>query len=328
METSVLYPVQVLREHITELEAAVALCLADARQKPVHKLRTETRRLGALLLLLTRVPKLPKHHKEAAAFQRALRKLRRAAGDVRDFDVHRSMLKALSGAVPDKSGSGEGTSVPKNAAVELRRHMRRERDKAAAALQQLLAHRQVKTTRAAEALLESLRPAQRLAVAGPDLLRDAQAVLVQDGFLDRNALGTLSEEDLHTVRKAAKAARYVAECQPDDPALAAAARRFESLQEAGGQWHDALELARAARLHFGKDHVLTRFYRQERDRKLEAYRAALESERGSAAESPTVHRKHKPVSATRLISSAAYAKISPIVTGRFAPKVQLRNTSA
>ena len=308
MSSPVAYPVQVLREHITALEAALSVCLADPGGKPVHKLRTETRRVEALLLLLALVPGLPEHRKQSSTLLRSLARLRRAAGAVRDLDVHRKMLEtfattenaiAANGAGKDghapaktasakKKSSGakaaadgsqaarrEAAALLSDSAEELRKRMGKERDKAATALQHLLVRRQAKTALASEALLKALEPAEDLVLPAADLLRDAESVLARDGLLQPEAVARLKEERLHQVRKAAKAARYVAESLPDDLALAEAARGFESLQEAGGQWHDALELARAARRYFGKGHELTATYRRQRDDKLGAYRAAL-----------------------------------------------------
>ncbi len=329
MSSSVALPVQVLREHITALEAAITVCLADPGHKPVHKLRTETRRVEALLLLLALVPGLPEHRKQASALLRALAKLRRAAGEVRDLDVHRKMLEEFAeteDGLAHKEPSSNGTRPPKaksaakaapattkarakhtedreqssaahlsDAATDLRKQMARDRDKAATALQDLLKERQKKTARAAEKLLEVLEPAQEVALPAPDLLRDAESVLTRAGLLNPDTLPELKEDDLHSVRKAAKAARYVAETLPDDEALAEAARGFEALQEAGGQWHDALELARAARRYFGKSHDLTVAYKQQRNTKLEAYRAALSARAGTASRSA----KRRPASAKK-----------------------------
>ena len=52
MNASTAYPVKILHEHLRELEGAITACLADPGHKPVHKLRTETRRVEALLVLL------------------------------------------------------------------------------------------------------------------------------------------------------------------------------------------------------------------------------------------------------------------------------------
>lgn len=281
MSSSVLFPVQALREHITALEAALSVCLADPDHKPVHRLRTETRRVEALLLLLAAVPGLPEHRDEASTLLRSLRKLRRAAGEVRDLDVHRKMLDELAEAAPGEDSSASPAQATDSklatAAADLRKQMGEERDKAASALQNLLKDRQTKTARAAEALLDVLHPADQLPLPAADLLRDAEAVLYRDQLLRQGKVAKLSEDELHSVRKSAKAARYLAETLPEDASLVAAAEQFEALQEAGGHWHDALELARASRQHFGKGHELTASYREQRDQNLDLYRKALEA---------------------------------------------------
>lgn len=296
-------PVQVLREHVTALEAALSVCLADPDGKPVHRLRTQTRRVEALLMLLELLPSLPAHRKPSTQLKRCLKKLRRAAGEVRDLDVHRKLLEGLASAEKDDAAFGDAepdlgpetladsddstnTAVLSHSAGELRERLGRERVEAAKDLQDLLRHQQSKTARAAEKLLEALEPAKNFALPSPDLLRDAELVLTRDGLLKRAGERKLNGEELHTVRKAAKRARYLAEMLPEDALLVEAAQGFEALQEAGGQWHDALELAQAARQHFGKAHLLTALYRAEREQRLETYRAALASRAAEVKENP------------------------------------------
>lgn len=328
MGASVVYPVQVLREHLSGLEAAITVCLADPDHKPVHKLRTETRRVEALLALLALIPDLPDHQKEAEATQRALTKLRRAAGKVRDLDVHRKMLESFAdeedelGARPAEAkgkahnaneGNGAsakpakgkaakaksagtdagGASTAQDAALlsasakELRDHLSQSRQKAAQELVALLRKRQVKTAKAAQELLQVLCAAEEVPLPGAELLKDAEGLLSRDGLLGKTPISDLGEDELHTIRKSAKRARYLAESLPEDEALTAAAGRFEAMQDAGGQWHDALEIARAARRFFGKGNELVAAYRQERDEKLEAYRALL-------AENTVKQKKNSP----------------------------------
>ena len=287
MVAAVIYPVQVLREHLTALEAAITVCSAGADPKPVHRLRTEARRVEALLSLLALVPGLPEHRSEAAACLGAIARLRRAAGKVRDLDVHRKMLESFaedqdSTAIQGSKAKGKGKSsgnagTLSEFADELRDHLGRKREKAATALTKLVARRQVKTARAAEKLMAVLDPATGFALQGADVLHDAEAVLDRGGPLNAGDIAALGKKDLHNVRKAAKAARYVAESGRKDPALSKAARAFEALQDAGGQWHDALELARLSRRCFGKKHPLTAFYREECGSKLQAYREALKA---------------------------------------------------
>ncbi len=337
MNASPAYPIQILQEHVTGLEAALSVCLAEPGHRPVHRLRTETRRVGALLLLLGLIPELPEHRTESAALMRALGRLRRAAGKVRDLDVHRKMLETLTqeearsrkepaGEIPDSAAAavngnkaqakakraGKAASESETAetgagglsqpASELRKELGHERDKAADALQEILRKRQAKTARAAEKLLAKLETVRDFALPGPELLRDAEALLARSGMPGKGPITKLSKGELHTIRKAAKTARYLAESLPEDATLVAAARGFEALQEAGGQWHDAMELARAARRYFGKGHALTVAFREDRDRKLESYRHALEARAtpgrpGKLAKAAQGQSKKRPIRA-------------------------------
>ncbi len=299
----VTYPVQVLREHGVALEAALSVCLADPSPKSVHRLRTETRRLEAQLFLLAELPTasdLPEHSAAAAHLRKELQRLRRAAGTVRDFDVHRKMLESFT--IPEPNPTDRETRMqhaPEAANAEpeeaqataenartlladgantLRKHLSKHRDAAAEDLQRLLKKRQTKAVRAIEQLLKQLRPAENLALPAPTLLAMAESLLGRTKLPGHTRLPKAGEDDLHDIRKAAKAARYLAETLPGDATAEAAARRFEALQEAGGHWHDALEMARAARHVLGRSHELHRFFRTQRKRGLAAYLQALESE--------------------------------------------------
>src|SRR5215468_252577 len=87
------HPIDTLRQYITELEAAILLCLDDPAKKPVHRLRTMTRRIEAQIALfeMLHVPKV--YSKEARDARRLLKKIRRAAGEVRDLDVQRDNIE-------------------------------------------------------------------------------------------------------------------------------------------------------------------------------------------------------------------------------------------
>ncbi len=327
------FPVRVLRDHVTALEAALSVCLADPNLRVVHRLRTGTRRLEAQLILLDLIPSAPAHGEASTALRRELRRLRRAAGEVRDLDVHGRHLELLDTITPSPSSPAaepgkpaeraepenasapapaeQGTANPATASpttsdpaasatavrhgsAKLAERLGRKRARAAADLQRLLGRRQGKAALAAEALLKSLRAAGNLKLSAELLLRATETVLYRDGLLHGAATGKLDEAELHAVRKSAKLARYLAETMPANPAVKAAAARFEALQEAGGRWHDALELARAARKYLGRHHPLTLAFAADRRRHLAAYRASLRAipappptqERVSAAKAP------------------------------------------
>ncbi len=282
------YPVQVLREHTVALEAALSVCLAEPAQKAVHRLRTESRRVEAQLLLLAQVPGLPEHSDEAAHLRRSLRRLRQAAGEIRDLDVQRKQLEAMA-SVPENPTLGSTQAAPPPSAAEpstageaiakgataLCEHLGRKRDEAAADLQKLLKRHQAKAARAAEALLKLLEDAPGTSLPASALLRRAEETFFRDSLPAKANVNTLREDDLHGLRKAAKVARYLAETLPGSADCAAAARRFEALQQAGGEWHDALELGRSAKRFLGKSHELTVAIYKDRDRNLALYRKAL-----------------------------------------------------
>ncbi len=340
MPTQVTFPVRILRDHVTALEAALSVCLADPNLRAVHRLRTGTRRLEAQLLLLDLIPSVPEHRAASTALRRELRRLRRAAGEVRDLDVHGRHLQLLDTAAPSppqspavatgqaaepESAETPATAEPaassrppanltspdsaaaetavRHGSAKLAERLSRKRARAATDLQQLLSHRQGKAALTAEALLKSLRPAGGLQLSAEDLLCATQTVLYRDGLLRGPATGKLDEEELHAVRKSAKLARYLAQTMPSNPVVETAAARFEALQEAGGLWHDALELARAARRYLGRHHPLTLAFAADRRRYLAAYRAALHD---IPAPQPTA-------------GPASEAKAAPRRTGRKPP---------
>jgi len=75
-------------------------------------------------------------------------------------------------------------------------------------------------------------------------------------------------------------ARYMAENAPDALTAARKAKRFEAVQEAGGAWHDWLDLAEAAADELGEKHAVAVEFAAMRDERLAAYRVALETVRG------------------------------------------------
>jgi len=252
-------PIQTLRDHVTHLEAAITLCLADPKPKPVHLLRTTTRRIEAQLTLLSLLPHLPPHRKPAKKAQRLLKELRRAAGQVRDLDVQCDLIK-------DKTS----TNTQKES-LQLRNTLKHQRIQTEADLIQILDKHQSKLALTLESLLETLVPAERLSLSPTDLTHLTQS------WFTRNIPSTYDDPDqLHTIRKVAKLARYIAENAPKSartPRKLAAS--FESLQQSGGEWHDWLILAAIAQDHLGKSSPLTQTLHRQCRTSLTAYRNHL-----------------------------------------------------
>ncbi len=289
-----IYPLQTLRTLTTEIEAASTLLRVAPEKKPVHRFRTATRRIEAQLLLLDLLPDMPDHAATSRKLARLLRKLRRAAGAVRDLDVQQDMLRQQR---PLRKCDDLASS-----ARDLRKLLKHRRTVSADQLLRTLKHRGPKLVTRLESLLADLAEAN----ANPSLTPDTLHQLTAAWYHDRTASlleatpanspaddhgsvsqapqpsdpSRLSTDQLHTARKYAKLARYLAESattpdQPDTDPLPTLAHHLHQLQQAGGDWHDALILARRARKDLGRHNALTTSLRSDRDRLLLVFQQQL-----------------------------------------------------
>lgn len=261
------HPLRTLREHVTALEAAITLCLADPKTRPVHRLRTTTRRIEGQLAMLSVLPGVPGHRKAAREAAGILKKLRRAAGAVRDIDVQLDLIEEVA--------AGKRSRQLQDDAGKLRKDLEKEREKAAQKLLKVLEKRQTGLTRTLESLLDALKSAEDLSLPATRLVS-----VTQDWFRKNTPPepkdGLDLPDYLHEVRKVAKLARYIAENAPErarTPRRLAAS--FEALQQSGGEWHDWMVLAGIARDRLGASSPLTKAFDQRSRRSLTAYRKHL-----------------------------------------------------
>jgi len=264
------HPVETLRQYVTDIEAAILLCLDKPDKKPVHRLRTTTRRIEAQIALLTilHVPKV--RSQEAQRARRLLKKIRRAAAEVRDLDVQQDQIAA---------------HTPANARTEarqLRENLAQQRTKAAEALVSALKKHHTKLAQTLESLMKVFGEIE------PLTLTSAQLAMLTLNWFARNAPAPSDDPDsLHTIRKKAKIARYLAE---NAPKQARSTRRiaaaFESLQEIGGEWHDWLVLSGIARDEIGEASPLTKAFTRRCARTLATYRSCLATGTPIAQEHP------------------------------------------
>ncbi len=265
-------PLETLRKHLTELEAAILLCLDNPTKKPVHRLRTMTRRVEAQLTLLAslRVPGI--HGEEARQVGRLLKKLRRAAGKVRDLDVQDDLIAENT---PPKA---------REDAAKLRDKFQQQRNKAAGQLQKGLQKYHAKLTGTLESLFQTLETEQPPVLTSTELSR-----LTTHWFASNAPAPTGDNEGLHTIRKTAKIARYLAENAPKQARVPRKlANEFESLQQIGGEWHDWLILSEIARDETGESSPLTAAFTGRCRRSLASYRRHLKIVLPKAAERPRV----------------------------------------
>jgi CHAD domain-containing protein len=266
--TTSAHPIRSLREQVTALEAAITLCLADPKEKPVHKLRTTTRRIEAQLAMLEVMPKVPDHGKAAREAKRMLKKVRRAAGEVRDIDVQLDLIKSIVQEDAPRS--------TKSAAGKLSKELEADREDSSRKLIKLLGRRQSYLARTLEKILNVLEPIEGLSLSATGL-----ASLTQRWFADHTPPEPRQRADdpdyLHSIRKVAKLTRYIAENAPKQAKRPRSlVESFESLQQSGGEWHDWLVLSEIAEDRFGKSSPLTKALSERSHTALGAYRRHLQ----------------------------------------------------
>jgi CHAD domain-containing protein len=213
-------PVIVFLRQALMLKAAIAACLKKPSPKRVHHLRSTTRRIEATLELLVLSADISRIGKQAKPLQRSLHKLRRAAGAVRDADVQYDLLAAYN-RTPD--------------ANPLRKDLTALRKKSERKLIQRLQHEQKRIELQLANLEASLSPTLDLDLSGAKLI-----TVTQSWFAENiRGLDPQHDQDLHTLRKASKTARYLAETGVDaSKAVATLATRYEAAQKSLGEWHD------------------------------------------------------------------------------------------
>jgi CHAD domain-containing protein len=206
------------------LKAKMAECLDEPKPKAVHQLRSRTRRIEATLEFLIATADLPSVPKKSKELRRSLRKLRRASGRVRDIDVHRNLLAAYK-TIADAAHMDKFLSAARK--TKVRR------------LQRRIFEDQRDILRALDQLETALAPVVDVNFSGGSLAHSAQSWLVTAV----RGLNLEHDDDLHSIRKACKTARYIAEIGGQaSKAAAKLAARLDDVQQTTGAWHDCLLL--------------------------------------------------------------------------------------
>lgn len=220
------------RRHMTgtrkhELLVRLDRILRQAATRPtpayVHRLRTTVRRVETLLEMTAAVPA-----RRREKLHKALKRLRRRAGKLRDVDVQIAALKSVE--------------VDRGA---------RERAELLGVLGAQRARRERKIARAVERFhAAALRKAFQSATAA------GSAPPAGDPALLPQALGrfaelaseysTLTEKNAHEFRTRCKRVRYRAELAGDNEAAHLAVEELKKIQDAIGGWHDWVLLSATA----------------------------------------------------------------------------------
>lgn len=178
--------------------------------------------------------------KPAKAWLRQLKQVRRAAGPVRDLDVHRKLLEPWvaheSSPLQEQAAKLDGWLKGR------RKHLGSRMQKQVGKRRQALQERQS----AFWAAVDSAPPG---AMRAP---RSTDAVALEQFVHAADAMPLLDAENLHDFRKATKKARYVAESGSEEE-NSRVAKALKRVQDAIGEWHDWLCLSQEADAALGKD---------------------------------------------------------------------------
>jgi CHAD domain-containing protein len=274
--------------------AAVAKGIEDADPEAVHRMRTGSRRLQALLEATLREAGPAGHalEKPTRTWLRELKQVRRAAGAVRDLDVQRKLLADWIGKQMPKQETTPVSEASPPAEIKqaemLDAWLKSERKRLARGMQKEIKKRQQALAEGQGTLFTVLT---RVPLGRPRALRPADAVALEEFVRATDAMPLLHGENLHDFRKATKKARYVAEAGTEgDSSVAKALKR---IQDAIGEWHDWLCLGEETQAALGQDAPeLTAAFQGEIERHFAAALKTTQSMRGRllgewmAAESP------------------------------------------
>jgi CHAD domain-containing protein len=248
--------------------AAVAQCAQDSHPDAVHRVRTGSRRLQAMLEAMLRETPGPALEQPARAWLRQLKQIRRAAGAVRDLDVHRKLLE-------DWVGKDSGP-LSKQAEM-LDAWLKGERKRLAHGMQK-------KTRRRQRALAEGqagfLAAISHVPLSSMRSSRPGDSVALEDFVRTADTMPVLDAENLHDFRKATKKARYVAESAVDGQ-TSSVAIALKRIQDAIGDWHDWLCLREEASVALGQEAPdLTAFLEREVEDHFASAMKTTQSTRG------------------------------------------------
>ncbi|MGA9978385.1 MAG: CHAD domain-containing protein [Candidatus Sulfotelmatobacter sp.] len=214
-----------------KLERDLVKVCSKQNAESVHSFRSAARRLQTLLEELA--PEQERHHRKLL---KALGRIRRRAGKLRDLDVQLAALRSLK--VPQEP---RRKSQLTNSLIELRTEHEKK-------LRKALNKEVVRDIR--RRLKRAAKDVKSAALGDP--LAIARKMLGHPPHPD--ARGTLTEDLLHHYRIIGKRARYVAELAPPSAEATEFITQLKHMQDAAGDWHDWFTLTRTAAKRLGDVH--------------------------------------------------------------------------
>jgi len=254
----------------------------------VHKFRTYSRRVEALVEALVASPK-----RKDKRLLRLLARLRNKVGKTRDLDVQIAALRSLK--LPQEAGRKS----------QLLRVLADERSAREKKLEKAFDQQQVSQLRKR---LKRCAVKVEVPNSTAELLDRAMRPVVQLGANQ----GPLTEKRVHQYRIAGKRARYLAEIAGDEPHAKQLVEQLKRMQDVIGDWHDWLKLTERAEDVFdgAQGSVLIAALRNITRAKYRQALEVLEETRTKLAEKPSASaeisaRKTQAHQGARAVSMAA-----------------------
>ena len=187
------------RISVVAARAPLAGALGMAEPEHVHQLRVATRRAGAAL----EVFRCCLRRKDARRLKRMLRRLRRAAAEARELDVHRQMLQASKHALGGSSciWNVRFDELLLGRRLKVQRRLRRGVEKHIPRLQ----------SRAAKAITQMQRTGQTASGPTVDSIRARELDRAWQAVRQTSAAGLDDLDRMHQLRIAVKRLRYAME---------------------------------------------------------------------------------------------------------------------
>lgn len=214
-----------------KLERDLVKVSSKQNAESVHRFRSAARRLETLLEEL-----LPKQERAQHKLLKALGRIRKRAGKLRDLDVQLAALRSLK--IPQEP---RRKSQLMNSLIEL--HAQHEKKLRKALNKEDVREIRKRLKRAAKDL-RSATVGEPLVVARKMLGQPPQA----------DARGALTEDLLHHYRIIGKRARYLAELAPPSAEATEFIAQLKRMQDAAGDWHDWFTLTHTAAKRLGDVH--------------------------------------------------------------------------
>jgi len=216
-------PIDAKRSRLAFQKLARELTKLERKPAPenVHKFRTNSRRVEALLMELVQEPR----HNDQKLLK-LLARLRKKAGRVRDLDVQISCLRDLK--IPQGNGH-------KAQFLEMLVQERAQREKKLA--------KAFDRRTAAEIRKRLKRSASDISIP-----KNTEPLVLTLNRLAQLGRGQdpITEKILHQYRIIGKRARYIAELAVNDPETTRLVEDLKKMQDVIGDWHDWLKLTQKA----------------------------------------------------------------------------------